>query len=280
MEPGHHDPPLPAVCPPGRHHQLAEGAAALLSDPAPVRRCRSEHRRRAARARRRLHHLEVLCTVRPARRPAAADSSPPSSTGCAGRNGCASCTSSIRRLPESAGSLPLPRSSARGLGLTPIPLSRGLPSSHGRSTPYRALQPRGEEAARPARRPLSKGGSVLEHIGGDHEFAQGLILVIHRFACFIEYLVEAVGGSANVLHCSRPVLIGFFEGVESRGHTQSSLPQPQRLRPPSVTVIGYWVAVPTTTRWHRLVWAAIRRATAREALILARLGKFADLLLG
>ena len=35
-----------------------------------------------------------------------------------------------RRAPEPAGSLPLPRSSARGLGLTPIPLSRGLPSSH------------------------------------------------------------------------------------------------------------------------------------------------------
>ena len=35
VEPRHHDPPIPPVCPQNRHHQLAEGTAALLRYPAP-----------------------------------------------------------------------------------------------------------------------------------------------------------------------------------------------------------------------------------------------------
>lgn len=71
--------------------------------------------------------------------------------------------------------------------------------------------------------------------------------MIHCLACFLEYFVEAVGGSANVLNCSRPVLIGIFEGVECGGHAQSGLSQPQGFGPPPVAVIGYWVAVSTRT---------------------------------
>src|SRR5690348_10954203 len=107
--------------------------------------------------------------------------------------------------------------------------------------PYRALRPREEEAARSARRRLSKGGSVLEHVSRDHEFAQSLVLVIHRLARFLKHFVEAVAGSANVLHCNRTVLIGFFEGVEGGGHAQSGFPQPHGFRPPSVAIIGHWV---------------------------------------
>src|SRR5215469_15804543 len=35
VEPRHHDPPLPPLRPPGRHHQLAQGAPALLGHRAP-----------------------------------------------------------------------------------------------------------------------------------------------------------------------------------------------------------------------------------------------------
>ena len=67
--PGHDDPPVPPVRPPGRHHQLAEGAPALLRHPAPGRGHRPEHRGRTPRPRRGLDDLEVLCPVHPPRRP-------------------------------------------------------------------------------------------------------------------------------------------------------------------------------------------------------------------
>ena len=70
MEPGHDDASVPALCPPGGHNQLAQGTPALLRHPAPGGRHRSQHRRRAPRARRGLDHPEVLRPVHPARRPA------------------------------------------------------------------------------------------------------------------------------------------------------------------------------------------------------------------
>jgi hypothetical protein len=87
-----------------RHHQLAEGAPALLRHPAPGRRHRPQHRRRAPRARRGLHHPEVLRQF--TRPPTSAPpwSSPLSSTATVRRNARVNCTVSISR-PLGADSL-------------------------------------------------------------------------------------------------------------------------------------------------------------------------------
>src|SRR5262249_7560813 len=62
-EPGHDDASVSPVRPPGRHHELAEGAPALLRHPDPGRGHRPEHRRRTPRARGGLHRPEVLRPV-------------------------------------------------------------------------------------------------------------------------------------------------------------------------------------------------------------------------
>jgi hypothetical protein len=43
-------------------------------------------------------------------------------------------------------------------------------------------------------------------------------------------------------YCIRPVLVGFFQGVEGGGHAQSGLTQPQGLSSPSVAFVGYRVS--------------------------------------
>jgi len=96
----------------------------------------------------------------------------------------------------------------------------------------------------PSPRPIT---SVLKQIGRDHELAQCLVLVIHRFTCFFQDLTKTFGGSADMFECSRTVLVGFFQGVECGGHAQASLTQPQRFSPPSVTLIRYWVMLPAGT---------------------------------
>lgn len=117
--------------------------------------------------------------------------------------------------------------------------------------------------------------SVLKYISGDHELTQGLVLVIDRFACFFQDFTEAGGCRAYMFHCIRPVLIGFAQGIEGGGHSQSGLTQTERLSPPPIAIIGYRVVFPVGQ--HSRARSATRRVF--EALIFSSLSEFTDFFL-